>query len=114
MAEKENKNKNNQQHLDNIAFTHIHIYLSVAELRDLHIKLLRKTRKTVHEKSWESALSKFCFGYSLQDAWEIERFGYRNSSLKVKLRILRVSIEGIRIKDSGLCCLSVEGALRRL
>lgn len=92
-AEKENKNKNNNQTIS-INFAHIHCFsLSVAELRDLHIKLLRKTRKTVHEKSWESSVSKFCFGYSLQDAWEIERFGYRNSSLKVKLRILRVSIK---------------------
>ncbi|XP_032581111.1 ankyrin repeat domain-containing protein 11 [Drosophila sechellia] len=78
-------------------FKHLQEWLTnnneVPELRDLHIKLLRKTRKTVHEKSWESALSKFCFGYSVQDAWEIERFGYKNSSLKVKLRIFRELLE---------------------
>ncbi|XP_043641607.1 titin [Drosophila teissieri] len=78
-------------------FRHLQEWLTnnneVPELKDLHIKLLRKTRKTVHEKSWESALSKFCFGYSVQDAWEIERFGYKNSSLKVKLRIFRELLE---------------------
>lgn len=62
-----------------------------SQLRDLHIKLLRKTRKTVHEKSWEMAVSKFCFTYSAQDAWEIERFGYKNIGVSTKLRILRVS-----------------------
>lgn len=70
---------------------HILQFSVPSQLRDIQIKLLRKTRKTVHEKSWESALSKFCFTYSAQDAWEIERFGYKNSSPKVKLRILRVS-----------------------
>ncbi|XP_068147457.1 microtubule-associated protein futsch [Drosophila tropicalis] len=78
-------------------FKHLQLWLTnndeVPELKALHIKLLRKTRKTVHEKSWESALSKFCFGYSAQDAWEIERFGYKNSSLKVKLRVFRELLE---------------------
>uniref|UniRef100_A0A1I8NYU6 PHD-type domain-containing protein n=1 Tax=Stomoxys calcitrans TaxID=35570 RepID=A0A1I8NYU6_STOCA len=62
-------------------------------LKDIHIKLMRKTRRTVHEKSWESALSKFCFCYSAHDAWEIERFGYKNASIKVKLRVLRELLE---------------------
>lgn len=61
------------------------------QLRDLHIKLLRKTRKTVLEKNWEMAVSKFCFTYSAQDAWEIERFSYKNIGVLTKLRILRVS-----------------------
>lgn len=68
----------------------IHSLLVPPKLRDMQIKLLRKTRKTVHEKSWESSLSKFCFTHSAQDAWEIERFGYKNCSVKIKLRVLRV------------------------
>lgn len=66
------------------------IFTVAEDLKNLIIKLLRKNRKTVHLDKWEHALSKFCYGYSAQDAWEIERFGYKKASLTVKLRVLKV------------------------
>lgn len=65
-------------------------FLVAVDLKNLIIKLLRKNRKTVHLDKWEHALAKFCYGYSSQDAWEIERFGYKKASLTVKLRVLKV------------------------
>lgn len=70
--------------------------ISVAEdLRNLIVKLLRKTRKTVHNEKWEHALSKFCYSYSSQDAWEIERFGFKKANLAVKLRVIKVRLKEI-------------------
>lgn len=54
---------------------------------DLHIKLLRKRKKYINKDRWESALVKFCSEYSKADSWELERFGYKNASLTLRLRI---------------------------
>jgi remodeling and spacing factor 1 len=63
------------------------------ELIDLHIKLLRKSRKTVSNERWEKAIIKFCHGFCVQDAWEIERFGYKKARLSSKLRVLKELLE---------------------
>ncbi|CAG2101694.1 unnamed protein product [Medioppia subpectinata] len=63
------------------------------ELVELHIKLLRKRRKYINKDKWERALVKFCAEYSNVDSWELERYGYKNSKLSIKLELLKRLLE---------------------
>uniref|UniRef100_A0A1B6CF89 PHD-type domain-containing protein n=1 Tax=Clastoptera arizonana TaxID=38151 RepID=A0A1B6CF89_9HEMI len=62
-------------------------------LIDLHVKLLRKARKSVTTEKWERALIKFCHSYSSDDGWELERTGYRKTKIAVKLRLLKMLLD---------------------
>ena len=61
-------------------------------LIELHVKLLRKLKKTVSFAKWEKAAAKFAYTYSEEDGWEIEESGYKNISLDTKLRLLKVNL----------------------
>lgn len=64
------------------------------ELQDLHVKLLRKLKRSVVPDRFERALVKYCFSYGgTDDAFEMERYGYKHSSSAVKLRILKNLLE---------------------
>ncbi|KAG5677175.1 hypothetical protein PVAND_006956 [Polypedilum vanderplanki] len=64
------------------------------ELQDLHVKLLRKLKRSVNVEKWERAIIKLCyFCNCIDDGFEIERYGYLHSSLPVKLRILKNLLE---------------------
>ncbi|KAL4090428.1 hypothetical protein QTP88_025264 [Uroleucon formosanum] len=62
-------------------------------LVDLHIKLLRRVKKSVHADKWERAVLKFCQEYSIPEFWELEHYGYKGISVKLKLRILKTLFE---------------------
>lgn len=64
------------------------------ELQDIHVKLLRKLKRSVNPEKWEKAIIKFCYFYGgSDDAFEVERYGYLHSSLAVKLRIIKNLLE---------------------
>jgi remodeling and spacing factor 1 len=64
------------------------------DLQDLHVKLLRKLKRSVNPDKWERAIVKFCFSYGgTDDAFEVERYGYLHSSFGVKLRIVKNLLE---------------------
>merc|ERR1712106_989755 len=59
------------------------------ELITFQVRLLRKLKKSVSMDKWEKALIKFCFTYSTEDGWELDRFGYKRSKLTLKVRIVK-------------------------
>lgn len=70
----------------------VYIPLASEELVDLHIRLLRKKRKYINKDKWEKALVRFISEYSNVEAWELERYGYKNIKLAIKLNVLKVII----------------------
>ena len=63
------------------------------DLTLFHVKLLRKLKKSVSVDKWEKAVTKFCFTYSSQDGWEMERFGYKHAKLPLRIRIIKNLLE---------------------
>ncbi|XP_065353415.1 remodeling and spacing factor 1-like isoform X1 [Cloeon dipterum] len=63
------------------------------QLIDLHIKLLRKARKSFTSEKWEKALVKFCHIHNQEDATHIETSGYLKVPLSNKVRILKTLLE---------------------
>ncbi|XP_048526427.1 remodeling and spacing factor 1 isoform X3 [Dendroctonus ponderosae] len=63
-------------------------------LIDLHIKLLRKIKRTASPpEKWEKFLIKFCHTFSSLEAWQVERFGYKKAKLATKVRVLKELLE---------------------
>ncbi|KAJ8941452.1 hypothetical protein NQ318_016892 [Aromia moschata] len=64
-----------------------------SHLHQLILKLLRRVKKSVKNDKWEKALVSVCHSFSSQDAWEIERFGYKKAKLTSKVRALKELLE---------------------
>uniref|UniRef100_A0A671LGL6 Remodeling and spacing factor 1-like n=1 Tax=Sinocyclocheilus anshuiensis TaxID=1608454 RepID=A0A671LGL6_9TELE len=62
-------------------------------LVDLHVKLLRKTGKSVSADRWEKNLIKICQEFNTTWAWELEKKGYREMTVECKTGILKYLCE---------------------
>ncbi|KAG5892695.1 hypothetical protein JTB14_011155 [Gonioctena quinquepunctata] len=62
-------------------------------LVNIFMKLLRRAKKTVKPDKWEKSLVAVCHKFNTQDAWEIERFGYKKAKLTSKVRVLKELLE---------------------
>lgn len=60
-------------------------------LTQLFLKLLRRVKRSVKNDKWEKALVNVSHNFSSQDAWEIERFGFKKAKLSSKVRVLKVN-----------------------
>lgn len=52
--------------------------------------LLRKLNRAVKADRWERALQRFAHLHSHKDGWELERFGFKQAQLQIKIRVLKV------------------------
>merc|ERR1711915_990248 len=57
------------------------------------VQLLRRLNKSVQLDKWERALQKYAHTYSNQDGWELERFGFKQAKLEVKVRVVKNLME---------------------
>lgn len=70
------------------------LFLVPEPLVKLHIVLLRRVFKSIATDKWERHLAKFGhLSGASQDAWEVERFGYKAIKLATKLRLLKTLLE---------------------
>ena len=52
--------------------------------------LLRKLNRAVKIDRWERALQRFAHIHSHKDGWELERFGFKQAHLQVKINVIKV------------------------
>ena len=62
-------------------------------VRILNDLLFRKLNKSIRTDKWEKAFTKFAFTYSADDGWELERFGYKNAKMSLKVRLIKNLME---------------------
>ncbi|XP_014672595.1 PREDICTED: remodeling and spacing factor 1-like [Priapulus caudatus] len=63
------------------------------DLIDLHVRLMRRLKKSVPYDRWEKFLIRVCNMYSELDAWDLHQFGYKCLNVVTRLRILKHLLE---------------------